>query len=493
MNTDAPAQPPVKAKFRTIAPTIAFPMFLGMVGETIVATALPVIAASLGNIEQITWVVVAYLIAMAVTAPVYGRLGDAFGRRMMMVVALSLSLTGSILCALAPSVPLLIAARVFQGIGGGGLVSLSQALVSQSVQPRDRMRFHGYIAAFGFSCSAMGPVIGGFLTDSLGWQAVFLFNLPFAVAGILMVFRVPARTTPFEPFRFDFPGLVLFTIFVSSLLILVEEIRRPAEMRPIFALALGVAMIAGLLLLVRREHRATSPLFPPVLLRNPNIWRGYGMALCHGGYFVALLAMVPIYLRVVYGLSASEIGLVMLPMTAGIGFGTFATGQIASRTGHSAIFPSIGLIVVALMLAGLALATTPWPLAILSVYLGLVSLATGTVMAVVQATVQSESGGKLLGTATSGVSLFRALGAAIGTALAGSLLFATLAANGVAISTELQAMLQGSGSVLANLSQAAQANIRDNVAFAFHGVFLLIAGYATIGWVLAWTLPRRRL
>ena len=203
----APASPPPKAKFRTIAPSIAFPMFLGMVGETIVATALPVIAASLGNIEQITWVVVAYLIAMAVTAPVYGRLGDAFGRRHMMVVALSISLVGSILCALSTSMGMLIAARVFQGIGGGGLVSLSQALVSQSVQPRDRMRFHGYIAAFGFSASALGPVIGGILTDSFGWQSVFLFNLPSAILGILLVFRVPARTTPFEPFRFDFPGL----------------------------------------------------------------------------------------------------------------------------------------------------------------------------------------------------------------------------------------------------------------------------------------------
>lgn len=493
MTSAAPASPLAKAKFRTIAPAIAFPMFLGMVGETIVATALPVIAASLGNIEQITWVVVAYLIAMAVTAPVYGRLGDAFGRRMMMVVALTISLVGSVLCALSTSVEMLIAARVFQGLGGGGLVSLSQALVSQSVQPRDRMRFHGYIAAFGFSASALGPVLGGILTDNFGWQSVFLFNLPPAILGIMLVFRVPARSTPFEPFRFDFPGLVLFTLFVSSLLILVEEVRRPAETRLSLAVGLGVAMVASLLLLVRREFRATSPLFPPVLIRNPNVWRGYGMAICHGGYFVALLAMVPIYLRVVYGLSASEIGLLMLPMTAGIGIGTFTTGQIASRTGHAAIFPSIGLIVVAVMLAGLGFFHDPLPLSVLSIYLGFISLATGTVMAVVQATVQSESSGALLGTATSGVSLSRALGAAIGTALAGTLLFATLAANGMEISTQLQAILQGSGEGLTSMGAAAEAEIRANVAFAFRGVFFLIASYAVIGCVLAWTLTRRRL
>jgi predicted MFS family arabinose efflux permease len=202
--------------------------------------------------------------------------------------------------------------------------------------------------------------------------------------------------------------------------------------------------------------------------------------------------MVPIYLRVVYGLTGSEIGLVMLPLAAGIGIGTFTTGQIASRTGHAAIFPSIGLIVVALMVAGLGL-LPPLPIAILAPYLGLVSLATGTVMAVVQATVQSESGGKLLGTATSGVSLCRALGAAVGTALAGSLLFATLLASGMEVSTDLQAMLQGSGPGLKSLSAEVQTEIRDNVAFAFHGVFLLIATYAAISCVLAWTLPRRRL
>ncbi len=492
MTSAAPASPPVKAKFRTIAPAIALPMFLGMVGETIVATALPVIAASLGNIEQITWVVVAYLIAMAVTAPVYGRLGDAFGRRMMMVVALSIALVGSILCALSTSVEMLIAARVFQGLGGGGLVSLSQALVSQSVQPRDRMRFHGYIAAFGFSASAMGPVLGGILTDNFGWQSVFLFNLPPAILGILLVFRVPPRSTPFEPFRFDFPGLVLFTMFVTSLLILVEEIRRPAEMRSVFAMGLGVTIVVSLLLLIRREFRATSPLFPPVLIRNPNIWRSYAMAICHGGYFVALLAMIPIYLSVVYGLSASQIGLLMLPMTAGIGFGTYATGQIASRTGQAAIFPSIGLVVVAVMVAGLGF-LGQLPMWILSPYLGLISLATGTVMAVVQATVQSESGGPLLGTATSGVSLSRALGAAIGTALAGTLLFATLAANGMEISTDLQSILQGSSEGLASMGAVVEAEIRANVAFAFRGVFFLIASYAAISCVLAWTLPRRTL
>jgi predicted MFS family arabinose efflux permease len=286
--------------------------------------------------------------------------------------------------------------------------------------------------------------------------------------------------------------MILFTIFVSSLLILVEEVRRPADMRPVMAVGLAAMMLIGLALLIRREFRATMPLFPPVLIRNPNIWRGYGMAICHGGYFVALLSMVPIYLRVVYGLSASEIGLVMLPLAAGIGIGTFTTGQIASRTGHAAIFPSIGLIVTSAMLIVLGL-LEPLPVAILSPYLGIVSLATGTVMAVVQATVQSESGGKLLGTATSGVSLCRALGAAIGTALAGSLLFATLAASGMEISTDLQAMLQGSGAALESLSAETQATIRDNVAFAFRGVFLLIASYAVIGCALAWTIPRRRL
>lgn len=464
-----------------------------MIGETIIATALPAIAASLGGVELIAWVVAVYMICVSITAPVYGRLGDAFGRRRMMVVALTITLAGSVVCSLSTTIEMLIAARALQGLGGGGLVSLSLALLGQSVHPRDRVRFHGYITVIGFSGSALGPVIGGFLTATFGWPSVFLFNLPFGLLAIALVFRLPPRTTPFEPFRFDLPGLMLFTTFVWSLLVLVQEGRHPADLRIVLIGGLVASVGASLTLLIWRERRASAPLFPPALIANPNIWRCDVMAACHGAYFVSVLTFIPLYLRVVRDQSIVDIGVMLLPITLAAGVGSLLTGQIVSRTGRSAILPSLGMAVVTTMFCCLGFFIDVMSPVLLSVYLGIVAMAMGTVMGVVQATVQSESPTELLGTTTAVVSVSRSLGGAVGTALAGALLFAIIAASGVEISTELQAILQGGGGGLSGLEADALAAIRRGIAAGFRGVMFLLAVYAGISCLLAWTLPRRTL
>jgi MFS family permease len=468
-------------------------MFIVMIGETIVATALPAIAASLGGIELIAWVVAAYMICVAITAPVYGRLGDAFGRRRMMVVALSIMLVGSLACAAATSIEMLIAARALQGLGGGGLITLALALLGQSVEPRDRVRYHGYISVIGFSASALGPALGGLLTAAFGWASVFLFNLPFGLAAIALMFRLPPRTTPFERFRFDLPGLVLFAAFVWPLLVLVQEGRRPADLNFEFMAGLFAISIVALVLLVIREKRASDPLFPPRLLRNPTVWRCDAMAASHGAYFVSVLTFTPLYLRVVHDQSVVQIGLLLLPITLAAGIGSFLTGQVVSRTGKSAIFPSVGLAVVSAMMALLSFIADAMPPPAISAYLGVVAIAMGTVMGVVQATVQAESPIELLGTSTAGISVARSLGGAIGTAFAGAFLFAIMAASGVEISVELQAILQGASDTLGMLDPDTELQIRDGIAVAFRGVFLLIALYAAVGCLVAWTLPRRTL
>src|ERR1700704_3171400 len=162
--------PPVRHTFFAIFPSIMLPMFLAVVDQTIVATALPAIVADTGNVARASWVVVSYLIASTIAAPIYGRLGDAFGRRRMMYVALAVTIVASLLCAAAPSVELLTAARVLQGLGGGGLMTLSQALVGEAIPPRERARYQGYLAGVGISANAFGPVVGGFMAQHLGWQ-----------------------------------------------------------------------------------------------------------------------------------------------------------------------------------------------------------------------------------------------------------------------------------------------------------------------------------
>jgi MFS family permease len=492
-NATIDAQAPGQVRFLTLFPSIFLPVFLVMIGETIIATALPAIAASLGGVELIAWVVAVYMICVSITAPVYGRLGDAFGRRRMMVVALSITMVGSVVCALSTTIEMLIAARALQGLGGGGLISLSLALLGQSVQPRDRVRYHGYITVIGFSASALGPAIGGFLTATFGWPSVFLFNLPFGLIAIPLVFRLPPRTTQFEPFRFDLPGLLLFAIFVWSLLVLVQQGRRPADIDTVLVGGLFASVVVSLLMLIWRERRASAPLFPPRLAANPNIWRCDAMAACHGAYFVSVLTFVPLYLRVVRGQSIVDIGILLLPITLAIGVGSFVTGQVVSRTGKSAIFPSVGMAVLAMLFVVLGFIIDSLPPPILSAYLGVVAVAMGTVMGVVQATVQSETPKELLGTTTAAISVSRSLGGAVGTALAGALLFAIMAATGIEISTELQAILQGGGEGLSSLGADAVAGIRAGIATAFRGVVFLLAVYAGISFLLASTLPRRTL
>ena len=480
------------APFLTIFPSIMLPMFIGIMDQTIVATALPAIAASLGGINLIAWVVAGYLITTAISAPVYGRLGDAFGRRRLMVVALSVAVVGSILCAVSVSIEMLIASRLLQGLGGGGLITLSQALIGQSVPPRDRARYQGYIATVAVSASTIGPVVGGFLTEHFGWRAIFLLNLPFLALGMALVMRLPRRQTPFERFRFDFPGLVLLAMFVSSFLVFIQQTRQLGEMN--FPLATSLIVLAALsgVALFLREKRASSPLLPISLFQNPNIWRSDAIAFFHGALFVSLISFMPLYLRAVRAASAAEIGLLMLPMTAGVGIGSSIIGQIVGRTGRTMIFPSIGIPIVTGLILFLAFGADTLSTIELSWFLGIVSFFLGFVMGVVQVTVQVEAG-PMLGTAAASVQLSRSLGAATGTALIGTILFASIAASGTEITTGLQAVLQGSEAALANLSDGAEAIIRANVASAFRWVFATISVFAVISALVAWSVPRRTI
>src|SRR5438105_14110869 len=180
------------------------PMFLAVIDQTIVATALPAIAASLGGVERVSWVVIAYLVAGTVAAPVYGQLGDVFGRRRLMFIALPIFLAASLFCAFATSIEMLALARVLQGLGGGGLMTLSQALIGEAVPPRERGRYQGYLAAVVVCSNTFGPVAGGFLTQHLGWQSIFLVNLPLGVIAVLLTLRLEAVPGIPQAWRFHF-------------------------------------------------------------------------------------------------------------------------------------------------------------------------------------------------------------------------------------------------------------------------------------------------
>jgi EmrB/QacA subfamily drug resistance transporter len=419
--------PSTSSLFVKVFPSIMLPMFMAVADQTIVATALPAIASSLGEIERASWVVVSYLIANTIAAPVYGRLGDTFGRRSMMFVALAIFVIGSLLCAVSPNIELLTAARVLQGFGGGGLMTLSQALIGEAIPPRERGKYQGYLAGVSVSSSTFGPVAGGYLTEAFGWQSIFLVNVPLGLLAAVLVLRLAAKPGDRKRTTFDMPGLVLFIMFVSPVILALEQLQR-MDLRTLpmvgGLLAFG---IFSLVLLVWQEQRSTAPLIPPRLFRESSIWRSDGLAACHGAALVSLLTFLPIYLRAVRGASPAETGLVLLPLTFGIGIGSLITGQLVTRSGYTAVFPTYGLLAATAGLVALAFGVSDLSTVVMPWTFGLVALCMGSVMGVVQITVQTVAGPRMLGTGAAMVQFSRSVGAAVGTAAVAAVLFSYLA------------------------------------------------------------------
>ena len=305
---------PVRAKypaFLTVFPSIMLPMFLAVVDQTIVATALPAIAASTGQVERASWIVVSYLIAATIAAPVYGRLGDAFGRRRLMFAALAVFIIASLLCAASPTVEMLTLARILQGLGGGGLMTLSQALVGEAIPPRERARYQGYLAAVAVCANTFGPVAGGYLTEHFGWQSIFLINAPIGLGAVALTWRLPSPTKERLAWRADPVGLVLFTVFIAT--IAARAGADPARRSQRLAAGGGLLAVGlvALVRLVRHENRTPSPLIPLGLLRQPAIWHSDALAACHGAALVSLITFLPVYLEVVRGTSPSSTGLLL--------------------------------------------------------------------------------------------------------------------------------------------------------------------------------------
>jgi EmrB/QacA subfamily drug resistance transporter len=482
-----------KLLFLTIFPSIMLPMFLAVADQTIVATALPTIASDLGEIQRASWVVVSYLIANTIAAPVYGRLGDTFGRRGMMILALSIFMVGSVLCAISPSIEWLTASRVLQGFGGGGLMTLSQALIGETIPPRERGRYQGYLAGVSVSSSTFGPVAGGYLTQAFGWQSIFLVNVPLGLIAVVLVLRLAGRPADRRRTTFDIPGLVLFIMFVSPIILALEQLQRLQSNTVPMALGLLAFGVLSLAALLWQEGRSTSPLIPPRLFKEPSIWRSDGLAVFHGAALVSLITFLPIYLRAVRGASPAETGLMLLPLTFGIGVGSMITGQIVTRTGRTAVFPSFGLPAATLGLVFLAFWTPHLSVTVLPWAWGAIAVCMGTVMGVVQLTVQSVAGPRRLGTAAAMVQFSRSVGAAFGTALVAAVLFAILAASDRATAGLFGTIIEQGPDAIATLAPARQAVVHAEIAEAFRAAFITIAAFTGIATLLAWTMPLRRV
>lgn len=492
--TAAPRTPPPPRLFHHVVIPLILPVFLSSADGTVVATALPAIAASFGHVEYLSWIVVANLVASTIAAPAYGRLGDAFGRRRMMAAALAVFMAASCLSAFAPNFWLLLAARMLQGLGGGGLMTLAQALVGEHVPPRQRGSFQGYLSANIVAGTTIGPVAGGFITQIWGWHAVFLAYLPVGLVALYLLTRLPEgmRGTGAAG-GFDLPGMVLLAGFIVPLLLMVSQLQRlnPAALPgPGGLLALTAA---GLTALLWQQNRAAAPLLALPLLRIPAFWRSTAMGACSGASLSAMMTFLPIYFQVVTGASPAQSGLLLIPLTGAVSSGAVLTGWLISRSGRTAIFPTVGLGITAATLIAAAIWAPALSRTELSWLLAGGGLTQGSAMITAQITVQSIAGPRQLGAAAAAVQLSRSLGSAFGAAAAGAVLFGILSLVAGDVAGLFTRMVQFGPGTLDNLDPIARILFLHHVATGFRGVFLTVACFSCMIVACSATLPIRRL
>ncbi len=485
----------LRAAFLRTFPAVAPAIFIGAIDQTIVAAALPAIAGSFGALESVSWVVVAYLIAATVAAPVCGQLGDALGRRRLLLMSLGLHAAGSAVAATAGSFGWLLLGRVLQGAGGGGLNTLTMAIIGEAVPPRERGRFQAWIAACFTLASALGPVAGGWLTGAFGWRAVFVALLPAAALAFGMALRVRARPGAHGgALRFDAPGVVLFAAFVAPALFALSLAQRLS-----FAALPGMALLAAgaalaLCLLVWREKRLPHPLLPLGLLSEPTVLRTNLFTAFGHGALVALLSFLPIYLQSARGLEPGAVGLLLLPLAVGGGIGGLSAGRLMASTGWSSPLAAAGLALATAGLVAAALSAAALPVSALAALFGAVALGIGLSYLVSQINAQVAAGPARLGAAAASVQFARTFGAALSTALLGALLFGSLAAGDPGVAASFAEVVRdGAAAALPRLAPADQAALRDGLAAAFRAAFLGAAALTAAGAVTAWRVPMWRV
>ncbi|HEU0053015.1 MAG TPA: MDR family MFS transporter, partial [Longimicrobium sp.] len=420
-------------------------MLLASLDSTIVATALPTIVGELGGIGRLSWVVTAYLLAQTVVTPLYGKLGDLYGRKVVLQSAVVIFLVGSALCGLARSLEALIAFRALQGLGGGGLMVSSMAAVGDVIPPRERGRYQGIFGAvFGLS-SVAGPLIGGFFTTNLTWRWIFYINLPLGVAAMVVLGATLPANPERKKHRIDYAGAGALAASLASLILLTDlgGTTYPWGSPQIVGLALVSAVC--LALFIRIENRAAEPVLPLRLFRNRIFTVSSAVGVVVGFAMFGSITFLPLFLQTVKGASPTGSGLQLLPVMGGMLVTSIASGQLISRWGRYRVFPIVG---TAVMTVGLFLLSRMRPdtsLVTASLYMLVVGMGLGMVMQVLVLAVQNSVEYQDLGVATSGATLFRSIGGSLGTAVLGAVFSARLASALAQVSPGHAAAVTGGG------------------------------------------------
>jgi EmrB/QacA subfamily drug resistance transporter len=409
---------------------IVLAMLPAVLDQTILATALPTIASDLGRLADVSWVVSAYVITAAATTPVWGKLGDRYGRKPVLQISLAWFLTASAVCGAASDMTWLIVARAVQGAAAGGLMTLAMAVVGDLVSPRERARYQGYTAAIFAFATVIGPLIGGVLVQHTSWRWVFYVNLPLGAAALAgLRWKLPSAPAASTTARFDFAGAVLLAGATVSLMLgcIWGGDRYAWTSSTIVALLL--AAVALTVAFVARERRAADPVLPLDLLRTRAVAVSSSALFLTTAALFSVTVFVPLYLQTTTGATPTEAGLLLAPMMLGITVSTNLAGRAIARTGRYTRYPIIGLATMTIALAGLAVLAAHPGQASTAAALVLFGLGFGMVGQVLIVAVQNGVERAQLGVAMGTTTFFRGLGGAVGAAVLGVIFIARSGAS----------------------------------------------------------------
>ena len=471
-------------------------MFVSTLSETVTATALPTIVGDLGGVGHMQWVTTAYILASTIMMPVYGKLGDLFGRKHLFIVALSVFIVGSATCGLAPSMDGLIAGRAVEGLGGGGLIILSQATIADIIPPRQRGKYMGILGSVFAVSTVVGPLLGGWFVQVTGWRWLFAFNIPLAllaIAAVAFFLRRPARRADRPPV--DAAGMMAMAVSVSSLVLATAWggtlfSWASWQIIALFALFAVMAVVFALV-----ERRAKEPVIPLSLFKNHNfvVCTVTGMFIMLG--MMGTVSYLPTYFQIVDGLAPEQAGLMTFPMMAGVLVTAVGAGLLATRTGRYKWMPIASCAVAAVGFVLLSRLAPGTPLPVAGAFLFVLGFGIGLGQQILVLIVQNEFSHAIVGTATAANNFFRQIGSTLGASLVGALFTSRLAADLAAQLPRVDNinMNRITPEYVRHLAQPEQGLIATAYSDALVPIFLYVVPLLIVGFVLMLTLKEHPL
>lgn len=480
-------------EIQTVFVGLMLGMFVAALSQTIVATALPTIVGELGGQDQLAWVVSATLLAATASTPIWGKLSDLYGRKIMFQSAIGIFLVSSLASGFAQNMQELVAFRAVMGLGVGGLMALTQAIIGDVVSPRERGRYQGYIGAVFGLATVTGPLLGGFLVDHLSWRWTFWVGIPIGIAALLVTERVLQLPFPRRRHAIDWLGAFFIVAAISSLLLMLSLGGKEFAWHSGWTYGLTALALVMLVLTIWQERRAVEPIMPPRLFANHSFVITSLAGFAVGVAMFGAIIFLPQYLQIVKGESPTASGLLTLPLMIGLLTTSIVSGRLITRTGHYKIFPVVGLAVVAvglLLLSRLSVDTSLW---LAGVFMFITGIGIGLVLQVLILAAQNAVPHADLGVATAGATFFRSLGGAMGVAVFGALLTHrlrdTIPAQLKAAGVPADRMPSGSRALgtpeqIAALPEPIHLAVTAGFAEALQTTFLAAVPFAVLGFVI---------